>query len=381
MDADKVSVLLAVPAGEVDDLPTRETMQSIASQSYPASLIETLQVQFVPETPGGRTAALNAARDQAKGEFLCYTEPGVTWDPSKVEQQVLRMREGVSETAGSAHRTSVRESGGRLRQSDFALVDRLGLRVATLLAPPWKPGALLIRSEAMASLGPYRHIDQQVWEHDIRLAESGRPVDLIADDLAVWNVDADPHANLQRDLFPTEVRERFLKRRLDKTDPGSLVAGDGGPEEDRAVLLAALHVFNDDLETAHTICQSFGRESVPANFWHGLIHRREPDFQNARGWFGRAERWEGLLEIRDSVQDLLQNVLMMPEYGAARDVAFELKRQLDAAGIWEPVPFVDMCETFHGRETQDPAEERLLREVQEAEMVAGVSWTCRCAVG
>ena len=111
MDQDKVSVLLAVPSDQVEDLPTRETIQSIASQSYPASLIETLQVQFVPQTPGGRTAALNAARDQAKGEFLIYTEPGVTWDPSKVERQVLRLREGGEEAgAGSAHRISVRDA-------------------------------------------------------------------------------------------------------------------------------------------------------------------------------------------------------------------------------------------------------------------------------
>ena len=94
MDQDKVSVLLAVPSGQVEELSTRDAVQSIASQSYPASLIETLQIQYVPQTPGGRTAALNAARDQAKGEFLVYTESGVTWDPAKIERQVLRMREG-----------------------------------------------------------------------------------------------------------------------------------------------------------------------------------------------------------------------------------------------------------------------------------------------
>ena len=381
MDQDKVSVLLAVPSDQVEDLPTRETIQSIASQSYPASLIETLQVQFVPQTPGGRTAALNAARDQAKGEFLIYTEPGVTWDPSKVERQVLRLREGGEEAgAGSAHRISVRDASGKLKQTDFELISTLGLRVATLLSAPWKPGALLIRSDVMHKLGAYRHIEQQIWEHDIRLAERGVTIELIEDDLAVWNVEADPSANLRRALFPIGVRETFLKTHLDATAPESLIVGDVTSPENRALLLAGLHVFNDDCEQSHTICQGFDRECVPANFWHGVIHRREPDFRNARGWFGRAERWEGLLQIRDRVQDLLQRVLMMPEYGHARDTAFGLKRHLDAAGIWDAGFYIDMCADFREREDPDPMEEILLEEIQEAEMVAALDWTNRCAV-
>ena len=227
MDQDKVSVLLVVPADKVEAPATKEAMQSVASQSYPASLIETLQVQYIPEPPGGRTAALNAARDQAKGEFLVHTEPGVTWDPSKIERQVLRLREGSDDAGvGSAHRMSVRDSSGKLKQTSFDLLRVLGLRIATLLAPPWKPGALLIKSEVMDVLGAYRHIKEQVWEHDIRLAEKGLVIELLDDDLAVWNVEIDPSANLQRALFPSRTRASFLKRHLDRVELASLVPTD-----------------------------------------------------------------------------------------------------------------------------------------------------------
>lgn len=382
MDQDKVSVLLAVPTDQVEGLATRETIQSIQAQSYPVSLIETLQVQYIPETPGGRTAALNAARDQVKGEFLVHTEPGVTWDPSKLERQVLRLREGGEDAGvGSAHRTSVRDRSGRLKQVDFDLIHRVGLRMATLLSPPWKPGALLIRSDVMHGLGAYRHIEQQVWEHDIRLAERGHKIELLEEDLAVWNVDEDPSPGLMRDLFPEGVRENFLKKHLDQVDGASLAPSETGDQTHRSLLLAALHLFNDDLDPAHAICQGFGRDSVAGNYWHGVIHRREPDFDNARGWFGRADKWEGVLQIRDGVLDVLQRVLLMPEYGHARDTAFALKRKIDDAGIWEPAFFVDMCETFRGTDTQDEMESLLLREVQEAEMVAALDWTYRCAIG
>ncbi len=381
MDQDKVSVLLAVPSDQIEDTSTRETMHSIASQSYPASLIETLQVQFVTATPGGRTAALNAARDQAKGEFLIHTEPGVIWDPSKIERQVLRIREGGEDAgAGSVHPMSVRDGSGRLKQTDFAFVNALGLRLTTLLTPPWKPGALLIRSDVMHGLGPYSHIDQQIWEHDIRLAEKGVAIELLDEDLAVWNVETDPSAHLQRDLHPAGIREIFLKRHLDRATPESLGSGSVNASENGHRLLAALHLFNDDLDSSHAICQAFGRECVPASYWHGVVHRREPDFRNALGWFRRAERWEGLLQIRDSVQDMLQRVLVMPEYGASRDTAFSLKRHLDAVGVWDPEYFIDMCTALTEQEEKSEMEERLLREIQEAEMVAALDWTFRSAV-
>ncbi|HAA77550.1 TPA: hypothetical protein DCE37_20755 [Candidatus Latescibacteria bacterium] len=379
MDQDKVSVLLAVPADDLETSSVRETMQSIASQSYPASLVETLQVQYMPNIPGGRTAALNAARDQAKGEFLVHTEQGVTWDPSKIEKQVLRLREGGEGAGvGSAHRVSVRDASGRLKQTNFDLIHRVGLRVSSLLLAPWKPGALLIRSDTMADLGAYRHIDQAVWEYDIRLASKGLSVELLDEDLAVWNVDMDPAGSLVRELVPSGMRESFLKRLLDQTAPGDLVAEGGN--EFPALLLAGLHLFNDDLETSHTISQSFGRESVAANFWHGVIHRREPDFGNARGWFERARSWEGLLQIRDAVQEVLERVLLRPEYGQTRDLAFSLKQHLDSEGIWDSGYFVDMCERFSEAGVPDEMEETLLRAVQEAEMVAALESTYRCAV-
>lgn len=381
MDQDKVSVLLAVPLDQVEELSTRDAVQSIASQSYPASLIETLQIQYVPQTPGGRTAALNAARDQAKGEFLVYTESGVIWDPAKIERQVLRMREGGEDAgAGSAHLTSVRDGKGKLKRTDFSLAGSLGLRLLTLLAPPWKPGALLIRSDIMHGLGAYRHIEQQVWEHDIRLAERDVPIELLEDDLAVWNVGSDPSANLQRDLFPSGVKQIFLKQHLDQATPESLTRGTVTSPEHQAVLLAALHLFNDDLDQSHTICQSFDREFAPSSYWHGVIHRREPDFKNALGWFARADKWEGLLHIRDGVQDVLQRVLLIPEYGGARDTAFGLKRHLDAVGVWDPAYFVEMCSNYKDRSENDKMESVLLREIQEAEMVAALDWNHACAM-
>jgi len=52
------------------------------------------------------------------------------------------------------------------------------------------------------------------------------------------------------------------------------------------VLQAAIWLYVDDLDRSHTISQ--GIETEEGSFWHGIMHRREGDFSNAKYWFRRA---------------------------------------------------------------------------------------------
>lgn len=49
---------------------------------------------------------------------------------------------------------------------------------------------------------------------------------------------------------------------------------------------AALHLLNDDLDTAHRIAQAAEGDPM-ADYLHGLIHRREGDRFNAGYWMRR----------------------------------------------------------------------------------------------
>jgi len=371
-DEGKVSVLLAVASGEAESPAFQETLRSIASQTYPSSMIEVVQVQYVPSAPGGRTSALNAARESATGFYLAHADSGVSWDASKLERQVEGLR--ASGRQASAHGITVRTDAGRRTPLTLELLRRYGLRVGAMIRPPWGPGAMMVHREASEKLGSFRYVDEVLWEYALRMADKGLEPDLIDEELAVWQTDADAIGPPRRGLIADGVRTAFLKQQLDRADPLCL-AGEDCNLPNARLLLAGLHLMNDDLAACHTICQAVGLEtgSEASSYWHGIVHRREPDFDNARGWFRKAEGFGGLLPIREAVMRVLQDALQMPEYGNARESAFTLIRILQESGTWNAVDLVEMCEA--AREEEGGPMTRLLEEVQEAEMAAAFDWT------
>ena len=51
-------------------------------------------------------------------------------------------------------------------------------------------------------------------------------------------------------------------------------------------LAAALWLYVDDLDRSHRVSQ--GIEDETGSYWHGIMHRREGDFNNSRYWMRNA---------------------------------------------------------------------------------------------
>jgi hypothetical protein len=112
--------------------------------------------------------------------------------------------------------------------------------------------------------------------------------------------------------------------------------------------LAAMWLLHDFLDESHTISQNIATTS--GSYWHGIMHRREGDFSNAKYWFDR---------VGDS--PVLAN--MMATNGSA----------------WDPYQFVDECQS--ALRNRDSQQIMALREIQQREWQALFDLCYRTAVG
>lgn len=102
--------------------------------------------------------------------------------------------------------------------------------------------------------------------------------------------------------------------------------------------LSGLYLYFSCLDEAHTIAQDIA--NAEGSFWHGIMHRREPDPQNAAYWFRKVGRH--------------------PVFPALRAEAHRLR--FDTGAEWDPFEFIEFCEAARLRPGSE--EERIAMRIQ-----------------
>lgn len=118
-----------------------------------------------------------------------------------------------------------------------------------------------------------------------------------------------------------------------------LSAGEQSPTN-LAALKAGLFLLADFFDDSHACSQSI--EGLGAHhtgdYWHAILHRREPDYTNAKYWFRRVGRHPVFVDLARSVAQQLS--------AATGSLAAKLERWRDrlvSDGRWDPLAFVDLC--------------------------------------
>ena len=118
--------------------------------------------------------------------------------------------------------------------------------------------------------------------------------------------------------------------------------------------LAGLWLYHDFLDESHSISQEIATST--GSFWHGIMHRREPDPSNAKYWFRRVGPHPVFAELAEEAAELGYLGTGMP---------------------WDPFAFVDSCEEHRGSGSEA---ERMCRWMQFAEWELLFEWCYQQAV-
>ncbi len=90
----------------------------------------------------------------------------------------------------------------------------------------------------------------------------------------------------QPSLGPSQPRPGDWRSRIDGLTDAKLLGVDAVSDIAAAAgVRAGLLLFGDDFDASHSLSQSI--ETPDGSYWHGILHRREPDYGNAKYWFRR----------------------------------------------------------------------------------------------
>jgi hypothetical protein len=135
-------------------------------------------------------------------------------------------------------------------------------------------------------------------------------------------------------LAPAGCASEEARAELKKWKAGDLFPGALSPDG----ALAGLFLYFSCFDEAHSLAQDL--DTPEGSFWHGILHRQEPDPGNADYWFRRVGK-----------------------HPIFPDLRYEAHRiRFDTGKEWDPFEFIEFCEASRAR--PGSAEEEIAMQVQ-----------------
>jgi hypothetical protein len=121
-----------------------------------------------------------------------------------------------------------------------------------------------------------------------------------------------------------------MRDKLDALSAGGLLENVGDPGMASACL-AGIWLYHDFLDESHSLSQEI--DTPEGSYWHGILHRREPDYANAKYWLRRVGGHPTDGDLAVAAGELAQ--------AAPIDSA---SRFLIGQPSWDRGRFVDLCQ-------------------------------------
>lgn len=157
--------------------------------------------------------------------------------------------------------------------------------------------------------------------------------------------------DLLRKLTPKDIADRDIWRRVKEADDATVAGGPIGDARVFALVRGGLLYALDDLDGCHQFFQDAGSDL--GSYWHGMMHRREGDFDNARYWFRRAGK--------------------LPFFDELHHEAAQFSADMSSQSSWDPYLFTGLCEQ-HRFGAEDESGELMKLQRAEFDVVFNYTW-------
>lgn len=177
-------------------------------------------------------------------------------------------------------------------------------------------------------------------------------------------------------LFPTGIWDEELDKEI-----SDLVTSEFAPDKSRFDLAfgmsvkAGLHLWNESLHRSHVLSQDI--QNPTGSFWHGIMHRMEGDYDNAKYWFERAGHHPVMNRLLKSKTDLVSE----GDWDLVSNDELRVNlRQFYLQRSWDPILFIDLVQgtVTSGHELRL---EKLLTALQKQEIIMLLEFSYRNACG
>ncbi|MBC7965087.1 MAG: hypothetical protein H7Z17_04095 [Fuerstia sp.] len=150
---------------------------------------------------------------------------------------------------------------------------------------------------------------------------------------------------------------------------GTALAGVKLSTAERRCVVSGVLLLWDFLHESHEISQTMEGRGTPrtADYWHAIMHRREPDPGNASYWFRRVGSHPAL----DTMSSKLHRWL--GESGASDDEQKRAQQTVCPHGRFDPFAVIELSTQALRKPGQ--LEDRLLRRVQYSEILNLLAWS------